>query len=165
MIILERIVLTMKMYVLNSIQQLPISLEEAWDFFSNPNQLKKITSDDIAMKVMDDLPEQIYEGMIVRYRIQPIFKFNMQWVTEITHIKERVQFIDEQRFGPFRFWHHQHRLVEIKDGVELQDTVHYVMPFSILGRFVHRFFVRKLLESIFSYRKKQLDAYFGKYSL
>jgi ligand-binding SRPBCC domain-containing protein len=152
----------MKMYVLNSIQQLPISLEEAWNFFSDPSQLEKITSDDMALKVLHDLPEHMYEGMITRYRIEPFPKLYMQWVTEITHIQEGERFIDVQRFGPFRFWHHQHRLTEIKGGVELEDTVHYVMPFSILGRLVHLLVIRKRLENIFSYRKEQLEAYFGK---
>jgi len=152
----------MKIYVLSSTQQLPISREEAWDFFSDPNQLESITSDDMSMKPMHDLPKRMYEGMIIHYHIQPIPKFNMKWITEITHIQEGAYFIDEQRFGPFRFWHHQHRLTASKGGVELQDTVHYVMPFSVVGRFAHQLFVRKRLESIFSYRKEQLEAYFGK---
>ncbi|WP_164216047.1 SRPBCC family protein [Virgibacillus sp. YIM 98842] len=150
----------MKIYVLNSKQQLPISKEEAWTFFSDPSQLEGITSDDMSLKPMHDLPKRMYEGMIVRYQIEPFPKWHLQWVTEITHIKEGKYFIDEQRFGPFRFWHHQHRLIENRDGVELQDTVHYVMPFSIIGRIAHRLFVRKRLEGIFSYRKIQLEAYF-----
>jgi ligand-binding SRPBCC domain-containing protein len=152
----------MKMYILNSIQQLPISKEEAWTFFSDPSQLENITPDHMSMKPMQELPKYMYEGMVILYRIEPFFKINMKWVTEITHIQEGEYFIDEQRFGPFRFWHHRHRLIENKDGVELQDTVQYVMPFSILGRVAHRFFVRKRIENIFSYRKKQLEAHFRK---
>ncbi|GAB3799690.1 SRPBCC family protein [Virgibacillus kimchii] len=152
----------MKMYELNSTQQLPITMEEAWDFFSDPSQLESITSEDMALKIIGSLPERMYEGMIIRYRIQPFSMLKMQWITEITHIKKGEQFIDEQRFGPFRYWQHQHRLTEITGGVELQDTVHYVMPFSILGRFAHQLFVRKRLENIFSFRKEQLEAHFGK---
>jgi ligand-binding SRPBCC domain-containing protein len=152
----------MKMYVLNSIQKLPITREKAWEFFSDPSQLENITSNDMSLEVTHALPKRMYEGMIIRYRMQPFPKWYIQWVTEITHIQEGEQFIDEQRFGPFRFWHHQHRLIEIKGGVELQDTVHYVMPYSVFGRFAHRLVVRKRLESIFSYRKDQLEAYFGK---
>ncbi|MFA1819785.1 hypothetical protein ACDX78_06250 [Virgibacillus oceani] len=152
----------MKMYILNSIQQLPISKEEAWTFFSDPSQLENITPDDMSMKLIHELPDCMYEGMIIRHQIEPFPLFHMKWVTEVTHIQEGEYFIDEQRFGPFRFWHHQHRLIENKDGVELRDTVHYVMPFSILGRFVHRFFIRKRIENIFSYRKAQLEGYFEK---
>ena len=148
------------MYILNSIQQLPISKEEAWAFFSDPSQLENITPDHMSMKPMQELPKYMYEGMIILYRIEPFFKVNMKWVTEITHIQEGKYFIDEQRFGPFRFWHHQHRLIENKAGVELQDTVHYVMPFSILGRVAHQLFIRKRIENIFSYRKKQLETHF-----
>src|SRR5690625_5332525 len=101
----------------------------------------------MSLEVTHALPKRMYEGMIIRYRMQPFPKWYIQWVTEITHIQEGEQFIDEQRFGPFRFWHHQHRLIENKAGVELQDTVHYVMPFSILGRVAHQFFIRKRIEN------------------
>lgn len=151
----------MKMYVLNNVQQLSISREEAWAFLSNPGQLENITPEDMKMKALQKLPEYMYEGMIIHQRIQPFPKIYFQWVTEITHIQEGSYFIDEQRLGPFRFWHHEHRLIENKDGVELHDTIHYVMPFSILGRFVHRFLVRKKLDNMFSYRKKELEMYFA----
>ncbi|SDI68586.1 SRPBCC family protein [Natribacillus halophilus] len=152
----------MKMYTLNSTLQLPITRDDAWGFFSDPNQLGNITPDNMSFQILDELSDPMYAGMIIRYRIQPFAGFHVHWVTEITHVREGEYFVDEQRFGPFRFWHHQHRFHEIEGGVEMRDTVHYVMPFSIFGRLVHRLAVHKRLEEIFSFRKKQLEAYFGK---
>ncbi|MBB6449645.1 ligand-binding SRPBCC domain-containing protein [Geomicrobium halophilum] len=151
----------MKIYTLTSTQQLPISRKEAWTFFSDPRQLASITPDDMSFEMMDDMTEPMHAGMILSYRIRPFPLIQVQWVTEITHVIEGERFVDEQRLGPFRFWHHQHRFTEINGGVEMQDTVHYAMPFSIFGRLVHKLLVRKRLEEIFSFRKKQLQAYFG----
>ncbi|WP_059105005.1 SRPBCC family protein [Shouchella shacheensis] len=152
----------MKLYTLTSTQQLPISRKEAWAFFSDPNQLSNITPDNMTFKIMEAISENMHAGMIIRYRIRPFSWLQVQWVTEITHILKGERFVDEQRFGPFRLWHHQHIFTEVEGGVEVQDVVHYVMPLSILGRLVHRLIVRKRLEEIFSFRKKQLSTYFGR---
>ncbi|MHA6252623.1 SRPBCC family protein [Oceanobacillus sp. CAU 1775] len=151
----------MKKYQLTSSQKLPISLEEAWEFLSNPKQLENITDDDLSFKILHELPEEMFEGMIMRYRLRPFIGVRINWVAEITEIKEGNYFIDEQKSGPFRYWKHRHELTEIEGGVEIHDTVDYVMPFSILGRFVHWLFLRKKLESIFAERIKQMDKIFG----
>ncbi|QDI90149.1 hypothetical protein EPH95_02315 [Salicibibacter halophilus] len=151
----------MKLYTLTSIQQLPISREEAWAFFSDPRQLGSITPGDMSFEMIDDLTEPMHAGMILRYRIRPFRFVQVQWVTEITHVIEGERFVDEQRFGPFRFWHHQHRFTEIDGGVEMQDTVHYAMPYAFIGRIAHPLIVRKRLEEIFAFRKEQLQAHFG----
>ena len=150
----------MKMYTLTSSQHLPVSREEAWNFLSNPAQLENITADNMSFQVMDVLPQKMYEGMIIRYQIQLFWKIRMHWVTEITHMEEGTMFVDEQRFGPFRFWHHEHRLIETEDGTKMQDTVHYVMPFSIIGRIAHHIHIHQMLEDIFTFRKQQIEAYF-----
>lgn len=151
----------MKIYTLTNRQHLPISREEAWNFLSSPAQLENITSDNLSFQPLAPLPLSMYEGMIIGYQLKPFLNIRMQWVTEITHIEEGKRFIDEQRFGPFRFWHHEHCLNESKHGIEIQDTIHYVMPFSIFGRIVHRVYIRKMLEATFSYRKQQIEAYFS----
>lgn len=150
----------MKMYTLTSSQQLPVSREEAWNFISNPTQLENITSDNMSFHVLDALPQAMYEGMIIRYQIQPLLKIRMHWITEITHMEKGIMFVDEQRFGPFRFWHHEHRLIENENGTEIRDIVHYVMPFSFIGRAAHKIRIRSMLENIFSFRKQQIEAYF-----
>ncbi|AXF55045.1 SRPBCC family protein [Salicibibacter kimchii] len=154
----------MKLYTLTSTQHLPISREEAWAFFSDPRQLAGVTPEDISFEMIDEMPEPLHAGMILRYRIRPFPLMQVQWVTEITHVSEGKRFVDEQRFGPFRFWLHNHRFTEIEGGVEMQDTVYYAMPFSFIGRITHQLIVRKRLEEIFSFRKKQLQAYFGQMS-
>jgi len=70
-------------------------------------------------------------------------------------------FVDEQRFRPFRFWYHHHRFTNIEGGVQIEDIVHYAMPFGIVGKIAHKIMVRKRLLEIFSFRKKQLHEYFG----
>lgn len=150
----------MQMYTLTNTLHLPISREEAWAFLANPAQLENITSDDLSFRVLDPLPGAMYEGMLARYQIQPFSFIRLNWVAEIVHLKEGFRFIDEQRFGPFRFWRHEHRLVEKENGIEMQDTVHYVMPFSFIGRIAHRLFIRNMLEAIFTKRNEEIQAMF-----
>lgn len=153
----------MKMYRLRNTQKLPISLDEAWEFLSNPNQLENITTDELSFQKLHDIPDKMYEGMLMQLRLKPFLRIQLDWLTEITHIKEKEYFIDEQRLGPFRFWHHEHRVLPIEGGVEIQDTVHYVMPFSILGRFVHWLFLRKQLENIFNFREEAIEKVFSRF--
>lgn len=150
------------MYRLTNAQKLPISIDEVWDFLSNPTQLEKITTKELSFQKLHDIPNEMYEGMLMQLRLKPFFGIWINWLTEITHIKEKEYFIDEQRVGPFRFWHHEHRVLPIEGGVEIQDTVHYVMPFSILGRLVHWLFIRKQLEKIFIYREEEMEKMFGR---
>ena len=150
----------MKMYKLENRLLLPISIEEAWAFLANPAQLENITSDDLSFRVLDSLPDEMVEGMLVRYQIRPFPLIRLNWVAEITYIDEGFRFIDEQRFGPFRFWHHEHQDIEVENGIEMKDTVHYVMPFSIIGRIVHRLLIRNMLENIFDYRNEEIRSMF-----
>lgn len=151
----------MKIYTLSNSQKLPITIEEAWDFLSDPTQLETITSSDMEFKTVTPLPEKMYEGMLMHYQIAPLAGIRLNWVTQITHIEKGVRFIDEQRLGPFRFWHHEHRLIEMDDGIVMQDIVHYVMPFSFIGRIAHWTSIRKLLESLFKFRTEQIETYFN----
>lgn len=151
----------MKMYTLTQHQQLPITSEEAWEYFSDPKNLEIITPDDMPFKILDTQSTPMYSGMILRFMIQPLAGFKVKWVTEITHVDKGKYFVDEQRFGPFKFWQHKHHFYEVEGGVELRDSIQYVMPFAFVGRLVHRFLVRKRLEAIFQFRKQQLEAYFG----
>lgn len=151
----------MKIYQLKSSQKLPISLETAWEFFSNPANLSKITPKWLNFKVKTQLPEKMYAGMIITYTVQPLFKIPQTWVTEITHVKEPFYFVDEQRFGPYKFWHHQHSFSSTKDGnVLMEDLVSYAIPFGFLGRIVNHFIVAKKVKEIFKYRKSVLEKMF-----
>lgn len=146
----------MKLYLLKEKQFLPISLSEAWDFFSNPRNLAKITPESMGFEILSDLPERMREGMIIEYFIRPLPGIKMRWVTEITHTDEPEFFIDEQRFGPYRFWHHQHLFEKTEGGIIMTDLVHYALPYGVFGRLAHSIFVKNQLNKIFRFRKKVL---------
>ncbi|HSE84488.1 MAG TPA: SRPBCC family protein [Thermodesulfobacteriota bacterium] len=154
----------MKLHQLRRIQRLPVSIETAWDFFSNPKNLPLITPSSLALKITSELPEKMYPGMLITYNVSPIWGIPVTWVTEITHIAEPHLFVDEQRFGPYTFWHHKHFFKKIEGGVEVLDIVHYALPLGILGRFVNRLLVRSELEKIFTYRSQILEDLFGNLS-
>lgn len=105
--------------------------------------------------------EEMYPGLIIRYRIRPFLGIPIEWVTEITHVVEPRLFVDEQRFGPYRFWHHQHLFRETAGGVEMVDLVHYALPFGPLGRVVNHLLTVAQLEGIFAYRRGVLERTFG----
>lgn len=152
----------MKIYRLQRVQYLPIPIAEAWEFFSNPHNLCRITPLWMDFKVTCDIPGKMHAGMIITYRIKPVFGIPVQWITEITHVQEPCFFVDEQRFGPYRFWHHQHLFKEVQDGTEMRDIVHYVLPFGVLGAVMHGLFVSDKLNEIFDFRKRTLEQQFGK---
>ncbi|MBL7935237.1 MAG: SRPBCC family protein [Bacteroidia bacterium] len=152
----------MNFYSIKSTQHLPISLEEAWDFFSSPNNLAKITPPDMGFIITSDKKdgEKMYAGQIITYILKPMLGIPVKWMTEITHVKEGEYFIDEQRFGPYKLWHHRHSFKKIATGVEMHDEVNYALPFGILGTMAHNLFIRKRIEYIFEYRTKVLEQQF-----
>jgi len=150
----------MKIFQIKSKQTLNISLEESWDFFSNPGNLPKITPPWLKLKVTSDISKKMYSGMIITYKVYPFLGIPSNWVTEITQVKEKQFFIDEQRFGPYKFWYHQHRFKEINDRVEMEDIVNYALPFDPLSRSVNSLLVAKKVKEIFEYREKVLSGLF-----
>lgn len=135
---------------------LPVTLTEAWGFFSNPANLALITPPKLNFVISSDVPEKVYAGAIIAYKVHPFLGIPLTWVTEITHVKECEYFVDEQRYGPYRLWHHQHLFKETDSGVEIEDIVDYILPFGPLGLFVHSLFVKRQLDSIFEYRSRVL---------
>lgn len=144
-------------YMLKRVQVLPMSLDEAWEFFSNPANLNTITPGYMDFKIRSNSGEKMYAGQIISYTVKPVFGIPIFWMTEITHVKDKEYFIDEQRRGPYAFWHHTHLFKSIPGGVEMTDLVHYRLPLGILGRLSHRLFVKKQLNSIFDYRFSALE--------
>lgn len=153
----------MKIFELHRKQKLPISLEKAWDFLADPNNLKVITPDYMGFNILSGADRKMYEGQIIQYIVTPIAGIKIKWVTEITHIKEGEYFVDEQRFGPYKLWHHKHFLKEIEGGVEMEDKLDYKLPFGYLGQLTQPFLVKPKLEEIFAYRQKKLIELFGEY--
>jgi ligand-binding SRPBCC domain-containing protein len=151
-----------KIYRLKTVQQIPVALDEAWDFFSDPSNLSKITPSGMGFKILSEKTGQrMYAGQIIEYKVKPVLGIPVYWMTEITHVEEGKFFVDEQRFGPYSFWHHQHHFKENEHGVEMTDLVHYKIPFGFLGDLTQALFVGKQLESIFEFRKKAVDQIFG----
>jgi ligand-binding SRPBCC domain-containing protein len=150
-----------KVYSLQTVQQLPVSLEVAWDFFSSPKNLQKITPDHLGFKIISKHHgEKMYSGQIIEYKVKPVLGIPLYWMTEITHVEDKKFFIDEQRFGPYSLWHHQHHFKENDKGVEMTDIVHYKLPLGFLGDIAHTLFVKNQLKQIFDYRYKVVEELF-----
>lgn len=155
---------SMKIYTLHTRQKLPISVDEAWEFLSDPKNLKTITPEYMGFNIISGADRPMYPGQLIQYIITPVAGIKTKWVTEITHVKEKEFFVDEQRFGPYSLWHHKHFIRPIEGGVEMEDIVDYKLPLGILGQMVHPVLVEPKLKEIFSYRRTKLLALFGEYS-
>ena len=153
----------MKIYTLQAKQNLPISLDEAWEFLSNPKNLKVITPNYMGFKTLSGDDRPMFAGQIIQYIVTPVMGIPMKWVTEITHVQDKKYFVDEQRFGPYSLWHHKHFLKEIPGGVEMEDIVDYKVPMGILGQMVHPFVVKPKLKEIFDFRRQKLIELFGEF--
>ncbi len=142
-----------KVHSFKTVQNIPISIGQAWDFFSNPANLKEITPDNLGFKIISKYHgEKMYPGQIIEYTVSPLLGIPMYWMTEITHVSPLKYFVDEQRFGPYSMWHHQHHFKEIEGGVEMTDIVHYKVPLGILGDIANVILVKKQLDKIFKHR-------------
>jgi len=144
------------LHSLERTQMLPTDLETAWAFFSDPRNLPKITPPWLGFSVISRLPERMHPGMIARYTVRPLPLMTVTWITEITHVVEPHFFVDEQRFGPYRFWHHQHHFREATGGMEMRDLVSYILPFGAAGSLAARYVARRLHE-IFDFRRDTLE--------
>ena len=151
----------MKIYTLERTELLRVSLETAWDFFSDPNNLPRITPPELNLRITSEAERGIYPGMIITYTITPVPFFRSAWTTEITQVDSPSYFVDEQRFGPYKFWHHKHFFKDAGDKTEVRDLVHYSLPFGPIGRLANLFFVSRKLDFIFNYRSTRLRKIFG----
>jgi ligand-binding SRPBCC domain-containing protein len=141
-------------------QFIPVPPEEAWDFFSDPRNLPRITPQWMSFELLSDPPERMYPGLLIEYRVRPLWGIPLRWLTEITHVVEPFLFVDEQRFGPYRLWHHQHRFRAVAGGVEMEDDVHYLLRGGPFGRVAQRYLVRPRLEEIFRFRRAAVERIF-----
>ena len=148
------------MYQLKRKQLVKTDLKTCWDFFSSPENLKRITPPYIGFDIKFELPEKMYEGLMIEYSVKPLLGIPMTWITEIKTVKDHLFFVDEQRKGPYKIWHHEHHFKEVEGGVEMTDIVSYELPYGILGKFTHALFVKKQLERIFNYLIKMVDEIF-----
>jgi ligand-binding SRPBCC domain-containing protein len=148
-------------YSLDRVQTLRMSLDDCWAFFSNPLNLERITPPSLGFNPLDRDFQRMYAGMILRYTVTPLLGIRLSWMTEITHVEPMKFFVDEQRFGPYLFWHHQHHFEEVPGGVRMRDLVHYALPYGPIGWLMHAVLVRRQLTDIFDFRRRTLAELFG----
>ena len=153
----------MAIYQINETLEVAASMDEAWDFISSPANLKEITPSYMGFEIKTPgLPDKIYPGLMISYEVRPVLGIKMNWLTEITHVREPYYFVDEQRAGPYSLWHHEHSLSQTDKGVLMTDLVTYRLPAGPLGDLAHGAFVRKQLEDIFRFRESALLKRFGR---
>jgi ligand-binding SRPBCC domain-containing protein len=154
----------MAFYQIHTTQKIPVSIAEIWDFVSSPSNLKEITPRHMGFHITSkNAAEKMYAGMIITYKVSPLFGIKLTWVTEITHVKKHAYFVDEQRMGPYKMWHHQHKIEAIEGGVLMTDIVSYQPPFGFLGAIANFLFIRRQLKNIFDFRTEALVKRFGKF--
>ncbi len=153
----------MGFYQLHKTQKVPATIDQVWDFISSPDNLKKITPEYMGFNITSKLlSEKMYPGMIISYKVSPVLGIKMTWVTEITQVKEKEYFVDEQRVGPYSMWHHEHKIEPIEDGVLMTDIVSYKPPFGFLGSIANSIIIKKQLKEIFDFRTAAMEKMFGK---
>jgi ligand-binding SRPBCC domain-containing protein len=154
-----------KVYSLKTVQRIPVDIDTAWRFFSKPGNLKNITPKNLGFKVISKHhTEVMYPGQIIEYKVSPLFGIPLYWMTEITHVEDKKFFVDEQRYGPYCLWHHQHHFKSIEAGIEMTDIVHYKIPFWFIGDIANALFVRNQLKKIFAFRYAAAVKYLGGFS-
>ncbi|MFT3936973.1 MAG: SRPBCC family protein [Chitinophagaceae bacterium] len=155
----------MAVYTIRAVQQIPADINTVWDFFSRPDNLQQITPKSLDFTIISKHNgNKIYAGQIIEYKLRPLLGIQLYWMTEITHVQDRVYFVDEQRFGPYALWHHQHHFKEIPGGIEMTDIVHYKIPFWFLGDIANALFVRRQLKTIFDFRYQKTSEMLGAFS-
>ena len=152
-----------QIYQLSAKINLPIGVNEAWDFLSNPDNLKIITPEYMGFNIISTGGGKMFPGQIISYKVSPLLGLKLNWVSEITYVEDKVYFVDEQRVGPYALWHHKHFVKEIDGGTEMIDIIHYQLPFPILANRFHGLLVKPKLKQIFEYRSNKLNELFGEY--
>jgi ligand-binding SRPBCC domain-containing protein len=153
----------MKTYVVQRETFIPTTLDNAWDFFTSPLNLAKITPPEMNFVVTSDFkePPKVYPGMIITYKISPLLGVKLNWMTEITQVKEKEYFVDDQRFGPYALWHHEHHFKQVEGGVLMNDIVNYAIGYGFIGRIANGLIVKKKLDEVFEFREKAIGEIFG----
>ena len=146
------------LYTLYAKQIVDKEIDFLWDFFSKPSNLNKLTPEDVEFNIISGKSDDFYEGKIISYKIKPFKLVTLNWITEISKVKEGSYFIDNQIFGPYKMWHHEHHFKSNNDGTtEIIDKVKYKIPFYILGRISHKIFIKRKLIKIFNFRQKKIN--------
>jgi ligand-binding SRPBCC domain-containing protein len=149
------------MFQIKTKQIIKTDIQTCWDFFSSPKNLNIITPPSMGFIVKTELPDKMYEGLMIEYTVKPLFNIPMNWITEIKTVKNHEFFIDEQRKGPYKIWHHEHHFKETKEGIEMTDIVSYELPLGFLGKIAHPLVVKNKLKQVFDYRYEKVNELFN----
>ena len=153
----------MKVYTKEWTQFIPRPIDEVWEFFSRPENLNEVTPKEMNFEILTDIANKpMYEGMIINYKVTPVFGIRMRWTTEIQRIKDKKYFVDEQRFGPYAMWHHEHHFREADGGVYMTDLLNYAIGYGPIGTIANAIMVDKKIEEIFAFRFEAVERLFGK---
>lgn len=151
-------------HTIKNVQKIPASQDKVWDFFSDPANLQRITPAEMNFRVISKYHgDTLYAGQLFEYKVSPLFGIPLYWMTEVSHVRAVDFFSDEQRFGPYRMWQHQHHFKTIPGGTEMMDIIHYKNPLGVLGRLANGWFVKKKLRHLFEYRFVKVEEIFGKW--
>jgi len=152
----------MKTYEFSAQQFLHIGLQKAWDFFSDAENLSVITPPELQFKILAPVKDrEIYEGMLIDYKVRPLLNIPLSWQTEISKVEKPYLFVDKQLKGPYKTWEHTHRFIEKENGTLMEDSVKYSLPFGMIGKLTHSIMVREKIENIFAYRRQILNQLFN----
>ncbi len=146
----------MREYQLTRSQRLPIPLERVFAFFAEPRNLARITPPRLGFRIVTTGELIMAPGLTIEYRVSPLL-VPQRWVSEITVFEPPHRFVDEQRVGPYRKWHHLHEFEAVPGGTEIRDVVTYALPLGPLGSLAHALLVRRQLEGIFAYRSRVVE--------
>ena len=149
------------MYRIEREQEINTTIENAWDFIKTPGNLNRITPPELQFVIVSDVPDSMFNGLMIEYIIKIPFFGKRKWVAEIKHIREPFSFVDEQRAGPYKLWYHYHELVKLEKGILVIDKVYYEVPYGVLGKLLHFFIIKKILQRIFDYRAKKFSELFS----
>lgn len=150
------------LHTIQTTQLIKSDMQSVWDFMSSPKNLAVITPEYMQFEILSNLGDgKMYQGQIIEYYVRPVLNIKLHWVTEITHVQNKEFFVDEQRFGPYAFWHHKHSFKETPNGIEMNDLIHYKLPLGILGKIGNEILVKKQLKEVFDHRFKVVEKLFN----
>lgn len=141
-------------------QWVPHKKEEIFPFFSQAQNLEKITPPFLNFKILSVPDKPVHQDMIIKYNIK-INGLPFQWVTKITEWNPPHLFVDNQEKGPYSKWHHTHRFHDLGGGTLLTDRVFSLVPMGRLGLWVAGWKVYSDVQKIFAYRRRVISEMFG----
>jgi uncharacterized protein (TIGR01777 family) len=134
-------------------QWIPAPLEKVFAFFSDVNNLEKLSPPVFNFKVQKKSTEQIMSGTLIDYKLK-IHGVPIRWRTQIEKWSPPHMFSDSQMQGPYTRWHHSHTFEPIGHGTLMKDHIHYRLPLGVVGRIFGLWLVKKDLSTIFTHRRK-----------